>query len=227
MSVDKILGQLLASPAKQGFAGGLAGGLASGLLTSKAGRKLGKQALKLGGIAAIGGLAYAAWNRQRSGAPGRDAASVFLSQPEVAIREARTAGFLPAGDRPAEQDALGLVLLRSMIAAAQADGKLDDAERRAIFGRVAEAELSADDQALLWREIEHPASLQALVAAATTREHAVEIYTAALLAIEVDTPAERGYLRMLAAGLDLPDDVVAAVHVEIEAPERSPATTAA
>jgi uncharacterized membrane protein YebE (DUF533 family) len=227
MSVDKILGQLLGSPAKQGFAGGLAGGLASGLLTSKAGRKLGKQALKLGGVAAIGGVAYAAWNRHRAGAEGGASPSFASLEPPVLVREAQVTGFLPAGDRPAEQEALGLVLLRSMIAAAHADGKLDDAERRTIFGRVAEAELSADDQALLWREVEHPASLQTLVAAATTRERAVEIYTAALLAIEVDTPAERGYLRMLAAGLDLPDDVVAAVHAEIEAPERAPAVTAA
>lgn len=63
MSADRILSQLLGSGTASGFAGGLTGGLATGLLTSKAGRKFGKKALKAGGIAAVGGLAYAAWNR--------------------------------------------------------------------------------------------------------------------------------------------------------------------
>ena len=65
MSVDRILSQVLGSSAATGFAGGMAGGLASGMLTSKKGRKLGKKALQVGGVAALGGLAYAAYSRYR------------------------------------------------------------------------------------------------------------------------------------------------------------------
>jgi uncharacterized membrane protein YebE (DUF533 family) len=67
MSFDRILSQLLSSPARAGLAGAVAGGL----LTSKAGRKLGKRAVELGGIAAIAGLAYTAWRRYEARAPRR------------------------------------------------------------------------------------------------------------------------------------------------------------
>ena len=49
--INQILGKLLGSNLAGGFAGGLAGGLASNVLTSKSGRKMGKNALKMGGVA--------------------------------------------------------------------------------------------------------------------------------------------------------------------------------
>jgi uncharacterized membrane protein YebE (DUF533 family) len=65
--MNKLLGQLLGSGATGGFAGGLAGGLTSSMLTSKSGRKIGTKALKMGGIAAVGALAYAAYQRYSTG----------------------------------------------------------------------------------------------------------------------------------------------------------------
>ena len=59
VDVNKLLGQFMGS----GFAGGMAGGLASSLLTSKSGQKMGKNALKMGGVAAVGALAYTAYQR--------------------------------------------------------------------------------------------------------------------------------------------------------------------
>ena len=56
--INKLLEQLIGSGAAGGFAGGLAGGLASSMLTSKKGRKMGMKAAKIGGIAAVGALAY-------------------------------------------------------------------------------------------------------------------------------------------------------------------------
>jgi uncharacterized membrane protein YebE (DUF533 family) len=65
--INQILGKLLGSNLAGGFAGGLAGGLASNVLTSKSGRKMGKNALKMGGVAAVGALAYAAYQRYAAG----------------------------------------------------------------------------------------------------------------------------------------------------------------
>jgi uncharacterized membrane protein YebE (DUF533 family) len=62
--------------------------------------------------------------------------------------------------------------------------------------------------------LERPVDVETPVAAATTQERAVEIHAASLLPIEVDTPAERGYLAMLAAALGLPDGWVAHIHRE-------------
>lgn len=214
MGFDRILSQILSS----GAAAGVAGGLASGLLTSKAGRKLGKKALRLGGLAAVGGLAYVAWRRyQQTGAraerltPGATAAGPLTA-------------FVPPSDAVSQRDALGLTLLHAMIAAAQADGKLDGDERRAIFQRVEALGLPAADKAALFAQLGAPVDLGALVAEARTPEIAAEIYTASLLAIECDTAAERGYLAMLAARLGLPDGLVAAIHQELAlVPSQDPA----
>lgn len=220
MGADRILTQLLGSGAAAGFAGGLAGGL----LTSKAGRKLGKKALKVGGVAAVGGLAYLAWNRWRTGQLGAGA-SPRLDDPQAAwLPAARQAGFLPLPERTAEADELGVALLRAMIAAARADGRLDGRERERILARVAALELSEAERAQVWAQLEEPVDLGALAAAATSPERAAELYAAALLAIEVDTPAERGWLGMLAAQLGLPDGLVAAIHAEAGVPVPGAAT---
>jgi uncharacterized membrane protein YebE (DUF533 family) len=211
MGADRILAQLLGSGAAAGFVGGAAGGL----LTSKAGRKLGKKALKLGGVAAVGGLAYVAWARWRAQQEGAGAAGgIFDAADSPWLAEARRAGFLPPPDRPAETDALGVALLRVMIAAARADGRLDGREREAILARVAALDLGEAERAMVWAALEEPVDLDAVAAAATSRERAAELYAAALLAIDVDTPAERGWLGMLAARLSLPDELVAALHAE-------------
>lgn len=214
MGFDRILSQILSS----GAAAGVAGGLASGLLTSKAGRKLGKKALRLGGLAAVGGLAYVAWRRyQQAGARAE-------SLPPDAAATAPLSAFVPPPEAVPQRDALGQTLLHAMIAAAQADGKLDGDERRAIFERVEALGLPAADKAALFAQLDAPVDLGVLVAEARTPELAAEIYTASLLAIELDTAAERGYLAMLAARLGLPDGLVAAIHQELAlVPSQAPA----
>jgi uncharacterized membrane protein YebE (DUF533 family) len=205
MDANRVLSELLAGPRGAGLAGGIAGGLASGLLLSKAGRKLGKRALELGGLAVIAGLGYTAWRRYQDG---RAAGPATRSAGEL------PAGFLPPPTQAQALDSLGRVLLQAMIAAARADGKLDGDERRALFEHVARLELPEKERADLYAALERPVDVPTLVAAATTQERAVEIYAASLLAIEVDTPAERGYLAMLAAALGLPDALVAHIHRE-------------
>ncbi len=209
MNAEKILSQLLSSGAASGLAGGLAGGLASGMLTSKAGRKLGGKALQLGGLAAVAGLAYTAWSRYRQAGAAQPA---DLSPAQLA-----PAGFLPAPARSDERSDLALTLLFAMIAAARADGKLDGPERRAIFEGVARLDLPETERSQLYAALERPADLEWLAKQATSPERAAEIYAASLLAIEVDTPAERGYLAMLAARLELPDELVTNLHGEAAA----------
>jgi uncharacterized membrane protein YebE (DUF533 family) len=60
---NKVLAQLMGNPAGKGFAGGVAGGLLGGALSSKSGRKMGKKAMKYGAIAALGGIASAAYSK--------------------------------------------------------------------------------------------------------------------------------------------------------------------
>lgn len=58
----------------------------------------------------------------------------------------------------------------------------------------------------------------AIVNSATTPEIAAEIYTVSLLAVEVDTAAEKGYFGMLAAArLLLPSELVVELEQQVEA----------
>jgi uncharacterized membrane protein YebE (DUF533 family) len=69
VNLNNIVRGLSNSGALSGFAGGLAGTAVAGALSGKKGRKMAKSALKIGGLAAIGGLAWSAYQRyQQNGA---------------------------------------------------------------------------------------------------------------------------------------------------------------
>jgi uncharacterized membrane protein YebE (DUF533 family) len=214
--INKLLGQFLGSGAAGGFAGGLAGGLASSLLTSKKGRKLGKQTLKMGGIAAVGALAYGAYQRYTSGGT---ATATQIPQPDNAPLQPAPAGsaFLPAQNDATGQQELGLTLVRAMIAAARSDSRLDAKESQAIFQRIESLQLDPEDQALLVEEMGRPVDMDTIVNSAKTPEIAAEIYIASLLAIDVDTVEEQSYLAMLAARLKLPRELTRELHHQVEA----------
>jgi uncharacterized membrane protein YebE (DUF533 family) len=201
MDLDRVLKSLLANPA----ASGLAGAVAGGLLTSRGGRKLGKKVLEVGGMAALAGLAYQAWQAHQRGGVDRS--------PSVA--QLREAGFLPDARRAEAGDELGTALFRAMLAAARSDGRLDPVERRALFAQIEKLALCEAERAELLSQLETPVPLDDVVAAATTPQRALEIYTASRLAIEPDSPAERGYLALLAARLHLEDELVAQVERQV------------
>ncbi len=111
-----------------------------------------------------------------------------------------------------------MLLVRAMIAAAHADGALDDEERHAILGRLTRDELSQEERDTLGRELEAPWAIERLAAQVTSRRLAEEVYAASLLAIRVDTPAEHKYLVRLAGLLGLDGETVARLHRLLNAP---------
>ena len=204
VDLDRVIARLLSS----GAAAGAAGGLVAAALTSKAGRKVGNSALKMGGVAAVAALAYAAYERHRRG---RD----------VPLAGGPSLAFLPPAADPEPRRALGMALVRTMIAAARADGKLDARETRSVSAAIQRLDLDADEKALVLDELGRSTSLDEIVASARTPEQAAELYTAALLAIEVDTDEERAWLAELAGRLELPLDLVAEIHTRVD--DASPA----
>ena len=213
--MNKLLSQLLGSGAAGGFAGGLAGGLTSSMLTSKSGRKIGTKALKMGGIAVVGALAYAAYQRYCTGkgtAPDAlpETAETVLSQPPEG------SAFLPPKNDPAAQETLRLTLVRAMIAAARADGRLDAQESQVIFQRIESLGMDPENQALLLAEMGSPIDMDTIVNSADSPEVAAEIYLASRLAIDEDTAAEKPYLAMLAARLNLPPELVTELNRQVE-----------
>lgn len=197
--------------------GALAGGLAAILLGTKTGRKLGGEALKLGGVAAVGALAYKAyrdWQAGKQAAPAT-AAPQPQSAPVPMLPAPSGTPFNPA--TPAEQQTLARHLLRAMIAAAKADGHVDAQEQARIFAEMDKLPLSSEDKAFVMDELRAKLDIDAVAGAAATPEEAAEIYTVSLLAIDVDNAAERGYLGMLAARLKLDDALVAHLQQSVAA----------
>ena len=198
-----------------------AGAIAAVLLGTGPGRKLTGTAVKLGGLAAIGGLAYKAYQNYRDGQqPAKTAAPA--GEPEL-LPPPSDSDF-HAAQAPQGEDEFALTLVRAMIAAAKADGRIDEEERRKIGDKLSLSGIGGEAEAFMRRELEAPLDLDALVASAKTEAQKVELYTASRLAIDPDTRTERGYFDLLAGRLGLPDQLVEHVEatvsaVKVEVPE--------
>ena len=187
------------------------GAIAAVLLGTGTGRELTGSVLRLGGLAAIAGLGYQAYKNWQAGQQPQtaDAATAGAAEPEL-LPPPADSSFHP--ESAANSADFAVILVRAMIAAARADGHIDDAEREAILGKIKLAGLGADAQAFLEGELVNPVDLDAIVRAATTDSQKVELYTASRIAIEPDSRAERGYLDLLAGRLGLADALVD--HIE-------------
>ena len=192
--------------------GAVAGGLAALLLGTKSGRKLGKNAIKYGGLALVAGLAYKAYRDHQAGQrPPQDPAAA--AEPDLIAPPADTA-FMPSAS---EENSRALALLTAMIQAAKADGYIDQDEQGRIFEKLDTVDLDAEAKAFVLEEMRKPMDLDRVVALADTPETAMELYAASLVAIDPDHPAEKGYLDMLAARLGLDPGLVEHLNATVAA----------
>ena len=184
--------------------------IAGVLLGTKTGRQVAGNALAFGGLAAIAGLGYQAYKNYRDGNQPQPAPqSAPQTEPQF-LPPPTDSGFSTAPAVASNDFTLSLV--RAMIAAARADGHIDDTERQRILGKVQEAGVGSEAEAFFQRELANPVDLDAIVASAKSEEQRVQVYTASRLAIEPDSRAERGYLDLLAGRLGLADALVD--HIE-------------
>lgn len=188
--------------------GAVAGGLLGLLLGGKSGRKMVGNVAKIGGAAVVAGLAYNAWqNWQAKKDPN-------ASGDPDAIAPPADDRFMPTSD--ADQENLSRMLIRSMIAAAKADGHIDREEHAKIQEQLAALSLGEHDQSYIRDELARPLDVNDVIAGVKSPEEAAEIYAAALLAIDPTGKAEKAYLNLLAARLDLDDDLVSHLHASVE-----------
>jgi uncharacterized membrane protein YebE (DUF533 family) len=214
-NIDQIIKAIQSDPNTQRTAMTGAAGLAAGLLLSggKPTKLLGNAA-KIGAVAAVGGLAYKAWQNYQE-------KQTTAPQSQAPREDA----FIPAPGNATAEEELGKSLVRAMISAAKADGRIDAKEKDAIFERLKTMSLSAEEKAWVFDELSTPLDINAVVARADTPEHAAEIYAASLVAITADTPAEQAYLEALAAKLRLDPALVAEIHKTAGEKAPQPAAT--
>ncbi|HSN52956.1 MAG TPA: tellurite resistance TerB family protein, partial [Woeseiaceae bacterium] len=210
---QKLLQGLTSSGAVSGFAGGLAGSALVGAISGKKGKKMAKGALKVGALAAVGGLAYTAYQRYRQGDPANN------GRWAQHIPEERFAAVVDAG-----QDNGALLLLRAMITAAASDGHMDSDERDRVFDEAGKLDLSAQEKATLFDELQRPLTMRDLVSQVDSPEVAVEVYAASLVAIDETREEGRTYLRALSLALDLPPELVSSVHEQVAAADKEGVT---
>ena len=179
--------------------GAVAAGVLALLLGTSVGRRLGGASLKLGGLAAVGTLGYQAiknWQAEQNkkqGERGKPVNELSGSQAENRSR----------------------ILLRAMIAAANADGHIDDHERTLIESRIPELGLATDAAGFLQAELAQPANIQEIAAQGDSPEAAAEIYLVSRMLIDMGNEQERAYLDALVTALKLEPELVAQLEAQV------------
>lgn len=179
---------------------GLLGGLAGLLIGNKSSRKmagkLGKNALIIGGGAALGAVL---WNKykQRVLETHQDDAQFGVQQSPVNLRAQR--------------------LVQALVFAAKSDGHIDAQEKQAIDNQIQQLGLGAEAEQWVQQAIELPLDPQMLASGIQNEEEALEVYLLSCMVIDVDHFMERSYLDALAQALKIPEDVKQGIAQELEA----------
>ncbi|MFN4116262.1 MAG: tellurite resistance TerB family protein [Inhella sp.] len=179
---------------------GAAVGGALGLLLGNKSRKLGgmgSQAVKYGSVAALG---YAAWKIYEQHQRNQQRAAAVNPWPT------------PTQDQPPqlatpELELHSRLMLKAMIAAAKADGHVDDRERGLIEAELQRQNAQASERAWLEQELRRPLDPAEVASAVNAPEQAAEVYLASLLVADETSFMERAYLDELARQLKLPESL--------------------
>ena len=182
--------------------GAVLGGLGALILGTQTGRSLAMGAAKAGALALIGGLAYKAYQNYSAGRP-------LVTDRSEALEPAPSgSGF----DEAAVSNDTAIACVRAMIAAAAADGRLDAKEQQRIIGSLKDQGLDSSAEEFLANELNSPSSIDSIVAGSRNQQQDIQLYTAARIAIEVDTPAEKEFLSELGTTLELPAELIAHIN---------------
>lgn len=185
--------------------GALAAGLAARLFGSKRLRDVSGTALQVGAVAAIGGLAYKAYQNYQQGRPviPETISSALTNIPKSVAGKVgphAPGAWVPVGP---QADQRAKLLLSAMVSAAASDGHLDGVEYGRIRAQLLKQGWSEEEQLFLSQALLKPATIEELAVEATSLAQRVEVYTAARLAIDADAPSEHEWLDRLAKALAL------------------------
>ncbi|PYC20625.1 tellurite resistance TerB family protein [Pseudomonas mosselii] len=199
-----LLGGLLGGGSGAGGGGGL-GGLLGGLLGGGAGNAgAPTQGRSTGGVnyAALASLgmmafqAYQSWQRSQAAAPQQAVRTVDqLSGPEAEDHSH--------------------AILRALIAAAKADGRIDPQEEQLIYAEIKRHTSDPQLQQWLDEEVSKPLDAAEVAQSAQDPGMAAEMYLASVMLVDDQQDAERAYLDELASALGI--DPTLQVHLEQQA----------
>jgi len=179
-----------------GGLGGLLGGAGPGGGTTQ-GRSSGTNYAALASLGMMAFQAYQAWQRSQASAPQQAPQTVdqLLAGPQI--------------------EAHSHAVLRALIAAAKADGRIDEKEKQMISTEIGRHTSDPDLQQWLDDEVAKPLDANDVAQSATDPAIAAEMYLASVMLVDHQQDAERAYLDELAAALKL--DPQLQVHLEKQA----------
>lgn len=179
--------------------GALASALLLGLLGTSGGRKLTGTAIKVGGLAALGTAAYKGYQNWKKTGDVMTSASTPLHELTADAAESR-----------------GLLLIEAMVAAANADGKIDSQEQQAIKHQILEMHLPGEMAMMLENIIDSPLSAGELAYKVSNQSEATEVYIATRLLIGDDSSlTETLYKDSLVTALGLSSELVSSLNAQI------------
>ena len=169
---------------RKGVGTGAAAGALALLLSSRSGRKI----VTLGSLSALGVVAYKAHKNGKMPTSVNDVIGLLKGK---------------AADDRAD------VLLKAMIAAAHADGDLNEAEMKLLKA------YDGATQDALKSYLSKSYSARDIAALSTSEQEAAEIYAISCRIADGLNPAERNYLEALAMGLGLDPELAALIETDI------------
>ena len=176
--------------------GAIASAVIVGLLGTKGGRSLTGTAIKVGGLAALGTAAYKGYQNWRKNS---------------------FDGAVPVHQLDGEEaEARSLLLIKAMVSAANADGKLDDEEQAMIKREILGMNLAKGLFEVVAQIIDQPLNPQELAAMVDDEGTASEVYLAAKILIDDNSSAaETAYLAELVAGLGMSAELVSELDKQL------------
>ncbi|MDO7899260.1 tellurite resistance TerB family protein [Pseudomonas citrulli] len=179
--------------------GALAAGAMGLLLGNRKARQFGGKALAYGGLAALGVIAYKAYGNWQA------------QQGAAAKTEPQTLDRVP----PAQVEQHSQAILKALVAAAKADGHVDERERELIEGEFTKLDNDQELQHWLHAELNKPLDPADVARAANTPEIAAEMYIASVMLVDEENFMEKSYLDELARQLKLEPGLKAELEKQV------------
>ncbi|EPN4952594.1 tellurite resistance TerB family protein [Vibrio diabolicus] len=174
--------------------GGLIGMLMGSKKSKKMTKKIGSGALKVGGAAALGALAYKVYNDWQAKQSGQGVHETF----------------------DPDDSKHSVLILKAMIGAAKADGHVDEEEMARIEQALADMGANEHVRQLVQQELNKPLDPAEIANQATSPQQASEIYLASLIVADEQNFMEKAYLQELAKQLQLSPEVTQQLEVQVQ-----------
>ena len=197
--ISSLLGRI-----KNSLPGGLVGGAAAGsiialLMSNKSSRKFAGTAAKYGGAAVLGGLAFKAYKTWQLN--NYDQQSVSDRSNKAIMDDSK-----PYASHDVAPD-YELKLIKTMIASAKADGHIDSDEQHKIFQTITQMNLSSEMKATVFDLLNHPIPVEDITRGVHDIGQRSELFLAACLVVDTETPSVKLHLDQMASALALPQDL--------------------